>query len=243
MGWNDQIDLYCERLAPGLLGEPANALSNLAFIVAAVSLWWLQRNNRLTLLPLSIRLLAPLVLLVGLFSSLFHTLATRWAGALDTVFILIYCCVFLYAFIRHAWPARSWVAVGVAAAFAVVSYAFPRCFPAGAWNGSLAYLPNLVGLFVITATLTQRRALAARSFALATSIFCISLALRTADIALCPRFPLGTHFIWHILNGLLLWIVSREMLLRRWLPESRITGGSTEVERAGQVSDLRTNTR
>ena len=35
MAWTTPIDAYCERVAQGLFGEPLNALSNLAFFVAA----------------------------------------------------------------------------------------------------------------------------------------------------------------------------------------------------------------
>ena len=38
MALTDQVYAYCERLGPGLLAEPANALSNLAFAAAAVAL-------------------------------------------------------------------------------------------------------------------------------------------------------------------------------------------------------------
>lgn len=38
---SDYVDLYCERLAPGLFGEPLNLLSNLAFLVASGLLLWL----------------------------------------------------------------------------------------------------------------------------------------------------------------------------------------------------------
>jgi len=33
------IDLYCERLGPGIWAEPINALTNLAFLVAAFAAW------------------------------------------------------------------------------------------------------------------------------------------------------------------------------------------------------------
>ena len=36
MDWFAPIDLYCERTAPGLTGEPFNAGSNLAFFLTAV---------------------------------------------------------------------------------------------------------------------------------------------------------------------------------------------------------------
>ncbi len=219
MALSDAVDLYCERLGPGLLAEPANALSNLAFVAAAVALWRVQASvgARARNIPADVRLLPPLVLLVALGSSLFHTLAVGWAGLLDTLFILLYCCVFLYGFLRHAVGAPAWAAVATAAAFALFSYAFPNLFPKGALNGSTGYIPYLLGLLAISAWLVWHHAPAARALGLASVVFCISLTLRTVDQELCARFPLGTHFLWHLLNGLLLWIVSREMLLGRYV--------------------------
>ena len=42
------------------------------------------------------------------------------------------------------------------------------------------------------------------NLSLASSIFFVSLSFRTADQVLCSLVPIGTHFIWHILNGLVL---------------------------------------
>lgn len=218
MALTDAVDIYCERLGTGLLAEPANALSNLAFVVAAVALWRVQTSvgARGRNVPADIRLLPPLVFLVAVGSSLFHTLAVRWAALLDTLFILLYCCVFLYGFLRHAVRAPAWAALATAVAFALISYAFPHLFPKQALNGSTGYIPYLFGLLAIAAWLAWHHAPAARALGLASVVFCISLTLRTVDQELCARFPLGTHFLWHLLNGLLLWIVSREMLLGRY---------------------------
>jgi Ceramidase len=219
MALTDAVDLYCERLDAGLLAEPANALSNLAFVAAAVALWRVQASVSAEgrKIPADIRLLPPLVFLVALGSSLFHTLAVRWAALLDTLFILLYCCVFLYGFLRHAVGAPSGAAVATAAAFALISYGFPNLFPKEALNGSTGYIPYLLGLLAMSVWLAWHHAPAARALGLASVVFCISLTLRTVDQTLCARFPLGTHFLWHLLNGLLLWIVSREMLLGRYV--------------------------
>jgi hypothetical protein len=219
MALSDAVDLYCERLGAGLVAEPANALSNLAFVAAAVALWRVQASvsARGRNIPVDVRLLPPLVFLVALGSSLFHTFAVRWAALLDTLFILLYCCVFLYGFLRHAVRAPAQAALAVAAAFALISYGFPNLFPKGALNGSIGYIPYLFGLLAISAWLAWHHAPAARALGLASVVFCISLTLRTVDQELCARFPVGTHFLWHLLNGLLLWIVSREMLLGRYV--------------------------
>ena len=219
MALTDALDLYCERLGVSLLAEPANALSNLAFVAAAIALWRVQASVtvRGRFIPADIRLLPPLVFLVALGSLLFHTLAVRWAALLDTLFILLYCCVFLYAFLRHAVRAPVLAALVIAAAFALISYESPNLFPKGALNGSTGYIPYLFGLLAISAWLAWHRAPAARALGLASVVFCVSLTLRTVDQELCARFPVGTHFLWHLLNGLLLWIVSREMLLGRYV--------------------------
>ena len=43
---------------------------------------------------------------------------------------------------------------------------------------------------------------------MASGLFAISLTFRSLDGPLCNVFPLGTHFMWHILNGVLLgWLL------------------------------------
>jgi hypothetical protein len=37
----------------------------------------------------------------------------------------------------------------------------------------------------------------------------LSLALRTIDAAACDTFPLGTHFLWHIFNAAVLYVLLR----------------------------------
>lgn len=68
------VDLYCERLGPGLLAEPLNAITNLAFFIAA---WLLWRQSRIAgSLTGGVILLLALLVAFGVGSSLFHTFAT-----------------------------------------------------------------------------------------------------------------------------------------------------------------------
>jgi hypothetical protein len=50
---------------------------------------------------------------------------------------------------------------------------------------------------------------ARRDLVLAAMIFTLSLALRTIDAAACEAFPLGTHFLWHLLNAAVLYVLLR----------------------------------
>jgi hypothetical protein len=57
-----------------------------------------------------------------------------------------------------------------------------------------------------------------RSLALAALVFAISLGLRTVDNAICPQVPLGTHFIWHILNAVVLYVLLHTAITARRNP-------------------------
>ena len=210
MALSDSIDLYCERTDPGMWAEPVNALTNAAFFVAA---WFLARELATlrragTKLPASISALPSLLALIGLCSLLFHTLGTMWAGLADQLAILLYGCVFLYAFLRH--PARLGVAVAASGAivFSLLSYFTPRALPAGFLNQSGAYLPYLAGLSGIAAWLRAHRRPAFGSFVAGIGLFLVALTVRTIDPLVCERFPLGTHFAWHLLNGAVLYLLS-----------------------------------
>jgi hypothetical protein len=50
---------------------------------------------------------------------------------------------------------------------------------------------------------------------LAAGVLLLSLTFRTLDLAICERFAVGTHFLWHLLNGLVLYLVGRAWLLNR----------------------------
>jgi uncharacterized membrane protein len=48
----------------------------------------------------------------------------------------------------------------------------------------------------------------ARGLAIGAAILILSLTFRTLDEPLCGVVPVGTHFLWHILNGLMLgWMI------------------------------------
>ena len=63
---------------------------------------------------------------------------------------------------------------------------------------------------------TQVVALAAagrtEAFMSAASPGVVSLFFRTIDAAVCGAFPTGTHFLWHLMNGAMLWWMIRVLV-------------------------------
>ncbi|MGE3875390.1 MAG: ceramidase domain-containing protein [Parvibaculaceae bacterium] len=201
MDWFAPIDAYCERLGPGLAAEPLNALSNAAFFIAA--LWAARTAARKGVEPV-IWLLIALVFVIGLGSLAFHTFADQWSELADvlpiTLFIYGYLAFALRRFLGLDW----WkVALALGVLF-LVTLASAHVLPPGFMNGSGAYLPALIASVIVSLDLLRKGHPAQLNVSLASTILFVSLIFRTADQIVCPVLPIGTHFIWHILNGLVL---------------------------------------
>lgn len=218
----DPVDLYCERLGPEWWAEPLNALSNLAFLLAA---WWLlQRLGRKA--PWDLRLLAWLEALVGCGSLVFHTVAQAWADVLDVAFIALFVLIYMHRALRRLY---GWSPLGAAAGvvgLAALSGVAAKVLTLPVLNGSGLYAGPWLGLLALTLGCSQPRPRA--WLARATLLFLPSVTLRSLDLALCAHFPLGTHFGWHVLNAAVLWCCVRALmdgpLLReraRPIPERR----------------------
>lgn len=207
------VDLYCERTGPGFGSEPLNAASNAAFLLAAALIVHHCRA-RGRVAP-DAWLLAALVALVGLGSVLFHTLATVWAGGLDGIFILAFIYVFLARFLARV-PGWGWrgVAAGLAA-YGLFARALTAALPTDAFNGSFSYVPALLALAGLAVWAGHARHAAAARLALAAGLFAVSLGFRTADLALCAAWPLGTHAVWHGLNAVVLWLAATGLVAEK----------------------------
>src|SRR6056297_761416 len=91
MEWMRQIDGYCERLDPGYWAEPINAVTNAAFVLAALIMW-----RRLGDAPLPLaRVLVAILAAIGLGSFLFHTHAQVWSALADVLPIMAFVLVYL----------------------------------------------------------------------------------------------------------------------------------------------------
>jgi hypothetical protein len=201
MDWFAPIDAYCERLGPALAAEPLNALSNAAFFIAA--LWAARAALRKGVEPV-IWLLIALVFVIGLGSLAFHTFADQWSELADvlpiTLFIYGYLAFALRRFLTLAWWA---VALSLGALF-LVTLASAAVLPPGFMNGSGDYLPALIAGVIVSLQLLRKGHPAWLNISLASAVLFVSLIFRTTDEILCSVLPTGTHFLWHILNGLVL---------------------------------------
>lgn len=181
----------------------------MSFIIAVWAVWQLARGHY-KISP-GIWILIALATSIGIGSFLFHTFATRWANLLDVIPILLFQLCFIWLYSRRVVRMdRGYAGVLLAGFFFVsnVSKQFTNVL-----NGSLSYAPAF--LVLLGLGLYHYRQQKREPFILlaATGVFLLALAFRTIDRAICPFFSTGTHFLWHLFNGVLLYLSARTLLL------------------------------
>jgi hypothetical protein len=205
MDWFERVDIYCERTGPDYWSEPVNALTNAAFLFAALVMARRLRGHRLPLAWAMVAVLAA----IGVGSFLFHTHANRLTGLMDVLPILAFILLYVFAATRDFLGARPWLAGLAVLAFFPYAAALVPVFariPGVAVSAGYAPVPLLTLLYALV--LRRRAPETARGMALGAGILVVSLFFRSIDRAVCDAFPLGTHFLWHLLNALMLgWMI------------------------------------
>ena len=200
-----QIDGYCERTTPEFWAEPINAITNAAFILAAVTALFAARRAG--------RLDGPVLWLVGLMavigtgSFLFHTFATVWAAIADTapimLFILSYFTIAMRVFGGFGWGRSLLLTLGFVGVLIGLSWILNMVLR-DIIGGSVSYVPALLAIWAVGFWLRTRMHPAGNWLLTVGCIFAVSLTARAIDLPLCSDIAAGTHWAWHVLNGVVL---------------------------------------
>lgn len=205
MDWFAPVDAYCERTGPDYWSEPINALTNLAFLLAAVLIWRRLQGPGMAMG----RLMAGVLFVIGIGSWLFHTHANPLTSLMDVVPIVAFILLYVFAATRDYFGARPWVAAVVTAGFipyAALTVPLFQQVPGLGSSASYAPVPLLIGVYALL--LRRRLPQVARGLAIGAGLLVVSLTFRTLDQASCAVLPIGTHFMWHILNAIMLaWMI------------------------------------
>ena len=203
------MDAYCERVGMGLLAEPLNAVSNVSFLLAALAAWVLaQRTGNLST---GVRVLIALGASVGIGSILWHTYPTMLTLILDIVPILIFLMWFIWLYTRDVIRMRSVFTVASVAAFLLATFFFVQY--ADVLHGALVYSPGLMVALVLGVFQATERTVARFTLLAAAGVYLAALFFRTIDKEVCPVLPIGTHFLWHLLIGLVTYLAMRSLIL------------------------------
>lgn len=202
------VDHYCERLSAAIDAEPVNALTNVAFLIAAALASHLYNHVPDAEPKGQLRALIYLLALVGLGSILFHTIGQRWSEWGDVIPIMLFLTLYLWIAFTNFFTMRVVTRVLLIAVIVGATFVAEARIPGDVlWGGAL-YVPIVAALTAIGAVLLRRQPVAGGGVIAATAVFLVSLTVRSLDQAVCPSFSVGTHFLWHICNAIVLYILT-----------------------------------
>lgn len=201
------IDNYCERTGPEIWSEPLNALTNLFFIGAGIwGLWQVNRHGAGTFA----KVLCWMAIAIGIGSGLFHTWAnhlTKWGDIIPiAIFVFTYTLFNLKRFFGFGWGLSVILFVLFYAVAGFITWAMPASVVA-ATNGTIGYLPAWLGLAFFGTILVMRGHPAGKFDLTGAAILLVAATCRSVDMEVCAALPIGTHFLWHTLNGILLGVL------------------------------------
>ncbi len=216
MNLSDFAGRYCERIGPGFWDEPFNAISNLAFIVAAFAIFRLWRREGSRDLP--VLLLTAVAFAVGIGSFLFHTHTNHLTWLADVIPIAIFIGGYLLLALCRFHGFGLAAGIGLLVAFEALTIAVVRLVPPEFLNRATGYLLALAALIVVGTPLylrsrSEKERAAGQALLFAALLFGISLFFRTIDHSVCAAVAYGTHFLWHIFNALVIYVLLRAALL------------------------------
>lgn len=198
-----QLDGYCERIDPSFWAEPVNAITNAAFLLAAIFMWHRSRG-----VPMA-RALSAVLFAIGVGSFLFHTYAQTWAAIADVAPIAIYVLLYIFLATRDFWNQNTLISLGALVLFFPYAYVTVPMFELlPVFHVSAGYGPVPLLILIYAFGLRNRAPETARGLAIGAVIILLSLTFRSIDMPFCESLPMGTHFMWHILNGIALgWMI------------------------------------
>jgi hypothetical protein len=193
---------WCEETLCAVVNEPANAYSNLAYVLVALGMWALGRKLRAP----TLRQFAPAAALVGIASFIYHASNTYLTQVLDFLGMYVFCFLLLLLNVERlgwlgSWAARRSLPLLVLAMTALTAFVAPLGFP----------IQSLIGLLilciVVTETLLRRRAVySLQNFGLSLLLLTAGAVCSVLDVSrrLCDptNHVLQGHAAWHVLSAL-----------------------------------------
>ena len=229
MTFGEHVFLYCERgTNEALWAEPINAISNAGFFLAALIAWqlllWRPREERSPdqFLLSVLRLCSSASAASPSISTPTGDVAGRRRA--DQLFMLVYLGFALNRFLGVPPGFTVLLVIGFAALIGLAMQV--QCWEGGigfagadiadakpCLNGSAAYLPALGASDRRRHAARRARTIGRRLMCVwAAVIFAVSIILRSLDMAFCDQVVIdgrkvGTHFIWHLLNAVTLFLL------------------------------------
>lgn len=201
----DYLDSYCERAGNAdIWAEPLNAVTNLAFLIAALMMVQRLKGISFKAAP-DVYFLCFTLGCIGVGSGLWHTYATPLTVILDVIPITIFINVYLGAFLWRGFGLTWWQVALALAGLQGLNARAGMAFIPSTLHGTIMYLPTYATLCLITLLAYKRRDWFSTELLFIVVLWTCSLIFRTIDVPFCQRTVIGTHYLWHLANAVVLY--------------------------------------
>ncbi len=208
---------YCERTADDIFSEPLNSITNLAFILIAFFIFRKYSKSQYSFI------FSGLIFFIGVGSFLLHTFPSRLTALVDVIFILFFILFFLYIVFRKVIHLSITYSLAMSLVAPILYFYIGRALKAEFPNigDSSFYIIILMHMILICLYLFYKNIDNIRYIIISSSIFAFSIFFRVIDHIFCDINVNGTHFVWHILNSLVLYfLVKFIMNSSHYLPKN-----------------------
>ncbi len=212
---------FCEAARDGWIKQPANALSNLGFVVAGLAVGWRARRpehlgDTLPRFPGLTTGFACMVVLLGPASAAMHATQSALGGLLDlTSMYLVASFAAAYALTRwrHRDPVFFWQVFLLLVAACELIGLWDREIPVVHFSGNLAFGLLLVVAVVVETRLWRRgpaRSDLRYGAAALTSMLVAFAVWNLSQHGWCdPDSLVQGHAVWHLLGGVAAYLLFR----------------------------------
>lgn len=197
------IPVYCEHSNLEFLAEPLNAISNIAFIFAGIGIYRLLIKSGIQ--KVEYKAILILIFLIGIGSFLWHATRNLYTMLLDVVPVALSFTLIIYVLlsklIGNKLIALLIAALLLPARFFISSFASTDIISSLIRNAII--FATILVLVVWSFKKYGRVALEGLSVL---AIYLLAISMRVMDLQICPTFNMGTHFLWHILNAVAVYL-------------------------------------
>jgi len=213
-GWPPATMHFCEELTHGLLVQPANAISSLAFVVVGLYLFRIVRDRSIFLLfPIS-------AVLVGISSFLYHASWTFFFQVFDVSSMFMFSCLLLSF---NAWRLKILTERQLPIVYAaLLAVSIAGMVTLKGKSGEFIFAAEVAVVAISEGILARRRTGTEYEFFLwGLGIFLLAFGIWILDVKeiVCDarNHYLQGHAVWHVLNAFCFYFLYR--FYRQFRPE------------------------
>ena len=213
-GWPPATMHFCEELTHGLLVQPANAISSLAFVVVGLYLWRIVRDKNMFLLfPIS-------AVLVGITSFLYHASWTFFFQVFDVSSMFMLSCLLLSF---NAWRLKLLTDRQLPFCYVgILAVSIASMIIVKGKSGEWIFAAEVAVVAASEAVLARRRTgTRYEQFIWALGTFLLAFGIWILDVKeiVCDakNHFLQGHAVWHVLNAFCFYFLYR--FYRQFRPE------------------------